>query len=329
MTDRSRTTEPAEGNPSESLGGVSPESPEARARRRNRLGRQVAKVRPGTYPFEVLKRVGIGVYSDGFIHAGNIAYLALLTLFPFFIVALAIASILGRSDDGLRTVNSFLETLPNGVADLLRAPILQVLKARTGSLLWLGALVGLWTVGSFIETIRDILRRAYGTTSSQPFWHYRLGSVAIIVVSVMLALISFVAQGVLTAAEQIIYRLLPWAQDIAGWIGLSRLVPAALMFGALYLLFLTLTPSKYRYGNCPKWPGALLVTVWWLGTTALLPMLLAQLGGYEPTYGGLAGTIVALFFFWTVGLGIVVGAHLNAALAETVVPDIEDPAVST
>ena len=51
--------------------------------------------------------------------------------------------------------------------------------------------------------------------------------------------------------------------------------------------------------------------------------LLASLGGYEPTYGGLAGTIVALFFFWTVGLGIVVGAHLNAALAETVVPEVE------
>lgn len=304
------------------IGDVSPQSPEARAVRR-RLNRQIAKVRPGTYPFEVLKRVAVGVYSDGFIHAGNIAYLALLTLFPFFIVALAVASILGRSDDGLRTVNSFLETLPDGVASLLRDPIVQVLKTRTGSLLWLGALVGLWTVGSFIETIRDILRRAYGTTFSQPFWHYRLGSVAIIIGSVVLALISFVAQGVLTAAEQFVYRLLPFAQDIAGWIGLSRLVPAALMFGALYLLFLTLTPSKYRYGRCPKWPGALFVTVWWLGTTALLPMLLASLGGYEPTYGGLAGTIVALFFFWTVGLGIVVGAHLNAALAETVVPDIE------
>ena len=31
----------------------------------------------------------IGVYSDGFIHAGNLAYLALLSLFPFVIVAAA------------------------------------------------------------------------------------------------------------------------------------------------------------------------------------------------------------------------------------------------
>ena len=26
-----------------------------------------------------------GVYNDGFIHAGNLAYLALLAMFPFFI----------------------------------------------------------------------------------------------------------------------------------------------------------------------------------------------------------------------------------------------------
>ena len=38
----------------------------------------------------------VGVYSDGFIHAGNLAYLSLMTLFPFFIVAAAVASVFGR-----------------------------------------------------------------------------------------------------------------------------------------------------------------------------------------------------------------------------------------
>lgn len=311
---------------------ISPESPEARHKRlaktRAKLGGQVNKVKPGTYPFEVVKRVAIGVYSDGFIHAGNLAYLTLLTLFPFFIVAAAVASLFGRSADGLRTVRSFLETLPPDVASLLAKPISDVLAARSGSLLWLGALIGLWTVGSFVETIRDILRRAYGTTFSQPFWHYRLGSVGIILGSVAMAMIAFSAQVFLTAAEQFIYRLLPFAEGIAGWIGLSRLVPAALMFGALYLLFFTLTPSKYRYGNCRKWPGALFVTVWWISMTALLPWMLSLLGGYDLTYGGLAGVILALFFFWLIGFGLVVGAHLNAALAETPEPVLKDAATA-
>ena len=63
----------------------------------------------------------------------------------------------------LGAVTYFLDTLPEEVAELLRKPIADVLAARAGSLPLFGVLVGLWTVASFIETIRDIFRRAYGT----------------------------------------------------------------------------------------------------------------------------------------------------------------------
>jgi membrane protein len=36
---------------------------------------------------------------------------------------------------------------------------------------------------------------------------------------------------------------------------------------------------------------------------------------YDLTYGSLAGSMVTLLFFWLVGLGLVIGAELNAALA--------------
>ena len=39
-------------------------------------------------------------------------------------------------------------------------------------------------------------------------------------------------------------------------------------------------------------------------------------GGYEATYGSLAGVMVALLFFFVAGLGVVAGAELNAALVE-------------
>ena len=306
-------------------------TPEARAHdhggTRRRLNRGMAKVKPGSRAFEVFKRAAIGVFNDGFIHAGNLAYLALMTVFPFFIVAAAVLSLFGQSEETVRTVNSFLHVLPPDVSDLLRKPISDVLAARTGSLLWLGALVGLWTVGSFVETIRDIFRKAYGTVSSAPMWRARLGLSLAIVASVILALISFLVQGLLTAAEQFIYRLVPFAQDAAGWVGLSRVIPGLVMFGALYMLFYLVTPSKYRYGKCPKWPGALFTAAWWVSMTAGLPFVLSQLGGYDLTYGGLAGVVVMLLFFYLIGLGLVFGAHLNAALAEPPEPVVKGPAM--
>jgi membrane protein len=290
-------------------------TPEDRARHHHARG-ALAKVKPGSYLYEVFKRAAVGVFNDGFIHAGNLAYLALMTLFPFFITAAATLSLLGQSAETQRAVASFLHVLPPDVASILRKPITDVLQARTGSLLWLGGLIGLWTVGSFVETIRDIFRRAYGTTSHTPMWRARLGLSLGIVASVILALISFLVQGLLTAAEQFVYRLLPFSQDAAGLIGLSRLIPGAIMFGALYGLFYSVTPSKYRRTDTRIWPGALFTTAWWVSMTAGLPFVLSQLGGYDLTYGSLAGVVVMLLFFWLIGVGLVFGAHLNAALAE-------------
>jgi membrane protein len=310
---------------------ISPASPEHRAQHGEEgpdPENAPPVVKPFAYAWRTFKRAGIGVYTDGFIYAGNLAYLTLMTVFPFFIVAAAVLSLFGQSEETQRAVNSFLHVLPADVSELLRKPISDVLAARTGSLLWLGALVGLWTVGSFVETIRDIFRKAYGTVASAPMWRARLGLSLAIVASVILALISFLIQGILTAAEQFIYRLLPFAEDAAGWIGLSRIIPGLVMFGALYMLFYSVTPSKYRYTDSRKWPGALFTTVWWVSMTALLPIVLGQLGGYDLTYGSLAGVVVMLLFFYLIGLGLVFGAHLNAALAEPPEPSVQTPGKS-
>ncbi|QAY79761.1 YihY/virulence factor BrkB family protein [Sphingosinicella sp. BN140058] len=281
-------------------------------------------MRPGQYPFEVMKRVALGVYSDGFIHAGNLAYLSLMTVFPFVIVAAAAARLFGQTEGGLQAVGALLQTMPPDVADVLRKPISDVLAARSGNLLWLGALVGLWTTGSFIETIRDILRRAYGVTGGAPFWEYRLGSIGLIVASVLMMLISFSASILLSSITQFIARLIPQAEDVIGLLTLFRIVPGLILFGSIYLIFVSLTPRRYRKMKCKKWPGALFVTLWWLATTALLPVALSSLGGYDLTYGSLAGVIIALFFFFVIGLGVVIGAQLNAALAEPPEPSVEE-----
>ncbi len=311
--------------------GLSPESPEARRQQHlagdpHEAEHHLARLVWWARPYEVVRRVVIGVFQDGFIHAGNLAYLSLLTLFPFFILTAALASLFGRGADTARAVETFLLTMPPIVQTLLRQPIHDVLNERTGSLLWIGGAVGLWTVGSFIETIREILRRAYGTTHSSPFWHYRLTSMGLIIAAVILMMTAFAAQVLLTAAEQFIMRLIPMAGELVSWIQLTRLLPLMATWAALYALMWSLTPARYRRGEGPKWPGALFVALWWFGALALLPLVLARLTSYDLTYGSLAGVIVTLIFFWIVGLGLVIGAHLNAALAETPATRLEEPA---
>ncbi len=265
----------------------------------------------------ILRRVWLGAYHDGFIHAGNLAYMAILSLFPFFVTMTAVFTLLGEEDQRLASMHAFLTALPPVVASALEPVGRDVIEARSGWLLWAGGLVGLWTVSSLIETIRDILHRSYGTEPTQAFWRQRLLSSALIFGAVVTLLFSLFAQVAISAAQEVITAWFPRMNAVSDQLATSRLAPAIVLYASIFLLFISLTPQQYVGKAYPKWPGALLVTVWWLAVTVSLPNLLRMFFTYDLTYGSLAGVMIALFFFWLVGLGMVVGAELNAALAVT------------
>ena len=300
---------------------ISPLSPEARAHlpetayANESEAKWFARLGPTGQVMQVAKRVGVGVYSDGFIHAGNFAYLSLVSLFAFCVVAAAIAGAFGQTESGLALINAFFRTVPPSVSSALQGPVESAMTARSGPLLWLSAAVSLWTAASLIETFRDVLYRSYGATPSRAFWHYRLGSLGAIIASVVLAMVAFSAQVLVTAAEELVYLYIPTAQTVASYFAWGRIIPFVALFVAIYVIFAGLTPSKYRSAEFPKWPGPALVSVWWLGLTALLPVFLSSVSNYDLAYGSVAGVMVALIFFYLIGLGLVTGAQLNAALA--------------
>ena len=291
-------------------------SPEERRREalRHRIGE---KVGPGTRVWNVTKRVIVGAYNDGFIHAGNLAYMAVLAIFPFFITGAAIFSFIGEEAERAATVDAILYALPPVVGNVIEPVARDVIEARSGWLLWAGGAIGLWTVGSLIETIRDILRRAYGTDATLAFWRYRLLSTGIIILAVVLLMLSLIAQVMIGAAQEFIEAFVPQLSSILGQLKISRIIPAVGLFASIYFLFYALTPRTYRERRYPKWPGALATTVWWVGVTVAMPPVLRNFFSYDLTYGALSGIMIALFFFWLVGLGVVIGAELNAALAVT------------
>ena len=269
-----------------------------------------------------------GVWRDGFIHAGNLAYMAILAIFPFFIVVGGIFSVVGEEAERAASVHAFLGTMPHEVAAVLEPVGRDVIVMRHGWFLWAGSAVGLWTVSSLIETLRDILRRAYGVpVAGRKVVHHRLLATGMVMLAVVVLLASLYVQVAIGTALEVV-RIDPALLDgwaVQGWAGrlrLSSLLPMGMLFGALYLLFFTLTPQKYRRARYPKWPGAALVTLWWGLVSLALPVLLRSLFQYDMTYGSLAGVMIALFFFWLVGLGMVTGAELNAALA--VAPEERD-----
>jgi membrane protein len=274
-----------------------------------------------TAPFkqavQVIRRVITGTFNDGFIHAGNLAYLSMLAIFPFFILGAALFDLLGGRANAEAMIAAVAQALPDSVASVIEPVAEDVIYARSGWLLWLGAAVGLWTVSSLIETIRDILRRAYDTPPVHAFWKTRLLSAGLTLAAVVVLMLSLFAQVAIGAVQQVIIAALPQLGEVIAPLRLSRLLPALGLAGSLYVLFVRLTPAQYRNSRAPRWPGAVFTMLWWLGVAAALPVVLRQFFTYDLTYGSLAGSMVTLLFFWLVGLGLVIGAELNAALALT------------
>lgn len=272
---------------------------------------------PSSRVFRVVKRAAVGTYNDGFIHAGNLAYLSMLAIFPFFILGAALFTLFGEQTERAQMIGTVLSAMPPTVYRTI-APVAQdVIEARSGWLLWIGALVALWTVSSLVETIRDIMRRAYGAEAKHAFWKYRLFSFALILVSVVLLLVSLVVQVLIGTAQQLIAELIPNMDEWVSTLRVTRGIPAIVLFGSLWMIFYTVTPERFRGKGFRVWPGALFTASWWMVVATLMPLVLGSVFTYDLTYGSLAGIMVALFFFWLVGLGTVMGAELNAAIALT------------
>ena len=254
-----------------------------------------------------------GTFEHGFTHAGNLAYLSLVTLFPFVILLASVAGELGRTADGLAAVAGFIDALPKGVAELVAPTIRDVVAApATGGIVTFGLLVALWTTSGVLVTLRTIVQQAYGTPSEMPFWRWRLLGLVEVLALVIILLLAFAAQVLVTGAETFVYRLMPMAAEVFPALGLQRIVPAVLLFLALWALFSLLCPRRFRIA--PSWPGALLTAAAWTATTLALPRALTLFGDYALTYGSLAGVIIALLYFYIIGLGLVLGAQLNAAV---------------
>ena len=200
-----------------------PESPDERGRRRAicrnrpkpaaRLRRAAADLGISERVLEwCVKRVVIGTYNDGFIHAGNLAYLSAASRsFPSSSSPPRSRGWSGARDDGLQRGRRVPARPCRPMSrDVLRQPIHDVLDGA----------IGLAAVARRARRAvddrrlhRDDARHPapglWHRSRRTPFWRYRLGAIGMIIASVILAMVAFSFQVILTGVEQFVYRVLP------------------------------------------------------------------------------------------------------------------------
>ncbi|MGD1956326.1 MAG: YihY/virulence factor BrkB family protein [Sphingomonadales bacterium] len=254
--------------------------------------------------------------DGGVMMAGHLAFLGLLSLFPFVIFTISVAGLFGETESGQNAIILMVNALPDEVASVISKPIQDILGGAPKGVLTISALIALWTASSGLDAARMAVRRAFHWAEVQPIIKRRLQSTAIAAVAPLLVLAAmsiqvigpalwsmFGGDNLFSSSTETLWRL--HRLDIA---------PTMLLFllAAAYFIF-----APFRIRPIAVWPGAFVAAISWFSIANGLSLYLRNLADYQATYGSLAGTMVTLLFFFFLGLAFVFGAEVNAAVTES------------
>lgn len=250
------------------------------------------------------------IYHDGIEHAGYLAFLTLLALFPFLVFIAALAGFIGESAIGARFISLVLSNLPQEATIALKPRMEEIASGPPQGLLTLAIVGAIWTSSSAVEGLRTILNRAYRVATPPAYIWRRLVSIAQIFI---LTGIIIVTMSVLVIAPVI------WQQTQLSYEIEAVLTPAwrYMQYATItFILFLVVATFYFILPNIKQtWksvaPGAMLVVAGWIGSGMLLSFYLQHFHQVNIIYGSLGGVIVALLFFYIVSMIFIFGAEFN------------------
>lgn len=253
--------------------------------------------------------------THGFEHAGNLAFLGLLALFPFLIVLVTLAGLLGQTAAGGEALKLLFDILPARIAETLSRPVASAVAHADEAILTGAILFALWVAVDAVEAARLTVIEAFDAWPHAMRWWKRLAVDLLLVLLAALALVT--AMSVLIALPLVVEQgaeLLRWGADFRTLAGRLELIAAPIVLGgSLYLAYRLFTPrGPYRRVFLPGTVFALLAV--WVAAK-LFTLFIAQAPRYDVIYGSLAGIMLTQLFFFVVAASFIFGAHLNAAIA--------------
>ena len=250
------------------------------------------------------------IRHDGIEHAGYLAFLLLLSFFPFLIFVISILGIFGTSEFGMQVVEAILTSVPREMAQGLFPYINEIISGPPQSLLTIAIIGVIWTASSSVEGCRTILNRAYRIAFPPPYLLRRLFSILefIVITFVIISgmVIFVILPNFLKGAEVEFLSKLNFNYNL---FYLRHSVFLVILTCATSLLYYALPNAKQKITQ--TLPGSILAVVLWVVLERLFNIYLANFDQVNFVYGSLAGIIIALMFFYFISIIFIFGAEFN------------------
>ncbi|WP_448950220.1 YihY/virulence factor BrkB family protein [Labrys neptuniae] len=262
--------------------------------------------------YELMQRV---TDHDDYALASHMALSLLTAMFPFLIFVASLAGMLGTADLQNEIVRLLFETWPHEVSEPIAREVTRVLGTARPGLLTVSAIVAVVLASNGVEAIRVGVNRAYGLIETRSYWWCRLQSLFFVVLA-SLALVTLALLVVLWPVMwQAAITFTPVLEPLQPLIEIARYGITTLVLGtAIVMVHLFLVAS--RPSLAVIWPGVLITMLLWLTGGFVFSIYITDFATYSRLYAGLGSVFAALFFLWLVALAFLLGAEINAMLAQ-------------
>jgi membrane protein len=252
--------------------------------------------------------------SDNLTYAASIAYYALLSLFPFFLLAF---SLLGRSTvevEKRTAVLAFVLRYFPAQFDFITRQ-LDAFRDNTVSLGVAGTMALVWGALGVFGAISTAVNYAWGVEKQRSFWKHKLFSFVMLLVAgliLLIALLLISAQRVIGASwfSEVLLRF-PWLEVLRGFT--IRHATTWLFILVVGLVYYFVPNAKVRFRDV--WIGALVTGLLWKGALEGFSWYMRDMNRFTRVNGSIAAVVVFLVWVYIQAVILLYGVEFTAAYA--------------
>jgi membrane protein len=252
--------------------------------------------------------------SDNLTYAASIAYYALLSLFPFFLLAFAL---LGRSTADVNNRNEVLTFVlryfPAQFEFITKQ--LDAFGGESVSIGVAGTIALVWGALGVFGAISTAVNYAWGVEKQRSFWKHKLLSFVMLLFAgliLLIALLLISATHVVGAswfAE--VLQVFPWLGVLRGFA--VRHATTLLFIAVVGLIFYFVPNAKVRFRDV--WIGALMTGLLWKGALEGFSWYMRDMTRFTRVNGSIAAVVVFLVWVYIQAVILLYGVEFTAAYA--------------
>lgn len=249
--------------------------------------------------------------SEGLTHAASIAFYALLSIFPFFLLLFSVIGGLTADQAARDSVVSFVFRYFPRQFDFISAQIDSFRTARVGIGVGGGLALAYASLGVF-NALSSAVNHSWGVAKRRSFLRHRLFSFLMMVSAGAMFVMAIVIVGAVRVVEARWFSSLelqgPWVDRLRGvgadWAALTLLVVCV----ALVFKFVPNVRVTFR----DVWPGAIVTALLWRLAFAWFSWYAGDLSRWT-VHGSVAAVVVFLLWIYVSAVLLLYGVEMTAA----------------